>query len=159
MWNLLRKNQGKCSELRDLLETGGELTAVPKAQAHLAECADCQAAVEELRASRVLLRSLPSVGAQASPWFASRVMAAIAARESELRRSLEPWAVVPRLAARLTWISALALLLAGTWLYEMPRSAQSRSFSDATTAESLFDPSPSPAAQDDVLANQVERAQ
>ena len=156
MWNLLRKNQGACSSVRHVLENDGELT--PGLQAHLKACADCQAAMEELQASRALLRKLPSVAPKASPWFVPRVMAAIAARESELRRSVETWAVVPRLAARLTWISALALLLAGTWLYEMPRSAQSRSSSD-TTAESLFDPSPAPGAPDDVLVNQVERAQ
>jgi hypothetical protein len=156
MWSLLRRNQNECSRLRDALETAGELA--PQLLAHLSDCADCRAAAEELQKSRALLRGLPSNGAQASPWFVARVMTAIAARESELRRSAETWTVVPRLAARLTWISALVLLLAGTWLYEMPRSAQSRSSSD-TTAESLFDPSPSPAAQDDVLATQVERAQ
>ena len=156
MWNLLRKNKNECTSLCDAMETGGELA--PQLQAHLTVCADCRAAAQELQESRALFRKLPSSGAQASPWFASRVMSTIIARESELRRSVETWTVVPKLAARLTWISALALLLAGTWLYEMPRSTQPKSSSD-TTAESLFDPSPSTAAQDDVLATQMERAQ
>jgi hypothetical protein len=159
MWNLLRKKQDDCSSLRNLLETKGDIAFLtPGLQTHLKACADCQSAIDEFQTSRTLLRDLPSAGTQASPWFVSRVMAAIAARESELRRSVETWTVVPRLAARLTWISALALLLAGTWLYEMPRSSQPKSSSDIT-AESLFDASPSIAAQDDVLANQVEKPQ
>jgi hypothetical protein len=159
MWNLLRKKQGDCSSLRNLLETKGDIASLtPELQTHLKACADCQSDVDEFQTSRTLLRDLPSIGTPASPWFVSRVMAAIAARESELRRSVETWTVVPRLAARLTWISALALLLAGTWLYEMPRSTQPKSSSDST-AESLFDASPSIPTQDDVLANQVEKPQ
>ena len=159
MRNLLRKNEGECSKIRDLLEANGDVASLTLSlQAHLKACTGCQAAVDEFQASRALLRNLPSVASQASPWFVSRVMSAIAARESELRRSVEAWSVVPRLAARLTWISALALLLAGTWLYEMPRSAPPKSSAEMT-AESLFDASPSVAPQDDVLANQVEKPQ
>ena len=158
MWNWLR-NRNECKGVRDFLEGAGDPSAMKlQLQAHLSGCAACRATAEELKTSRDLLHRLPSVAAQASPWFVSRVMTAIVTRESELRRSVETWTIVPRLAARLTWISALALLLAGTWLYEMPRSAQSKSSND-TSAESLFDPSPSPAAQDDVLANQMERTQ
>ena len=156
MWNLLRKNQGDCRSLHNALEAGDDVASSLKT--HLSTCPDCQASVDEFQASRALLRNLPSVNAQASPWFVSRVMAAIAARESELRRSVETWTVVPRLAARLTWISALALLLAGTWLYEMPRAAQQRPSND-TSGESLFDPSPSLSAHDDLVGTEVERPQ
>ena len=154
MWNLLMKKQTECSLVRDFLEQGGDLAALaPPLQTHLQSCPECQAAVDAFLMGRALLRAIPSRASAAGPWFVPRVMAAIAARETELRRSLETWAFVPRLAARLTWVSALALLLAGTWLYEMPQSAKS---SGDGGVESLFDPSPAPAAQDDVLANQVE---
>jgi hypothetical protein len=104
--------------------------------------------------SRAILRDVPA-STLPGPWFAPRVMAAIAARESELRQSLEAWAAVPRFAARLTWVSALALLLAGGWLYESPRGAQNTG--NQTTAESLFD-SPQSQALDDVLLPSAERA-
>jgi len=44
-------------------------------------------------------------------------MAAIVAGESELRRSMDAWTIVPKLARRLSWVSALALVLAvpGCW--------------------------------------------
>jgi len=76
-------------------------------------------------------------------------MAAIAVRESSLRRSQEAWTVVPKLAARLTWISALALLLAGTWLYQSPSSTQKSG--NESGMETLFDTPSTSAPQDDVL--------
>jgi hypothetical protein len=76
-------------------------------------------------------------------------MAAIAARESELRQSLEAWAAVPRLAARLTWISGLALLVASTWLYQLPKFTPISG--NESAVESLFDSSQSSASQDDVV--------
>src|SRR5207344_3351163 len=105
-------------------------------RAHLAACAECQTAAEDILATRGILAELPRA-AEPGPWFAPRVMAAIAARESELRQSLEAWAAVPRFAARLTWISAVALLLAAGWLYESPKFAQPSG--NQTTAESIFD--------------------
>jgi hypothetical protein len=149
MWNLLRtrKNQDECSRLRDALEAVTEMAALSSARReHLAACPDCQAAADEVLMTGSLLREMPSVAATPAPWFAPRVMAAIAARESELRESLEAWAAVPRLAARLTWVSALALLLASTWLFQLPKSTP-RSGNE-TVAESLFD-SPQPSSQDD----------
>jgi predicted anti-sigma-YlaC factor YlaD len=155
MWSLLKKDKDDCSRLRGALEVNPSAAALaPPLREHLAACEDCQRALDEQSASRELLRALPSRSLEPSPWFAPRVMAAIAARESELRRSLDTWAVLPRLAARLTWVSALALLVAGTWLYEVPRSAPQKSATD-TSVESLFDSAPTqaPAPQDDLLRN------
>jgi hypothetical protein len=115
----------------------------------LAACPDCQNAADELYMSRILLRDVPSRAATPGPWFAPRVMAAIAARESELRQTRDAWALVPKLAARLTWVSALALLLASTWLYEAPKTANTQAGSEGAI-ESLFDTG-QPPAQDDVL--------
>ena len=153
MWNLLgmKKNRNECSRLRDALESGAHgATALTAAQReHLAACADCQEAAEVFTMSRDILRDLPSRAAQPGPWFAPRVMAAIAAHEADLRQSLDAWAAVPRLAARLTWVSALALLLASTWLYSAPRHAQKSGNQNQGSIESLFDAdSPGP---DDVL--------
>jgi len=159
MWNLLgmRKNQGECSRLRDALENGRDVAALSSAQqAHLASCQECQSASADLSTTRALLRDVPERAASPGPWFAPRVMAAIAARESEVWASLETWAAVPRLAARLTWISGLALLLASTWLYESPRFTQNAG--SQATVESLFDSSQSSPPQDDVVLT-LERAQ
>jgi hypothetical protein len=156
MFSLLKRDRATCKSLRDSLEDASGADALsPVQQKHLAECPDCQAAADELLMSRILLKKIPSVTATPAPWFAPRVMAAIAARESELRRSLEAWAAVPRLAARLTWISALALLLASTWLYQLPKSTPNSS--GQSSVDTLFDIQPS-AAQDDLLLAQ-ERGQ
>lgn len=106
---------------------------------------------DELFASRALLREMPAQAAAPGPWFAARVMAAIAARESSVQRTLEACTVVPKFAARLTWISALALLLAGTWLYQSPKAVSKPS--NDSTIESLFDMTPNAASQDDAVIN------
>lgn len=159
MWNLvrMRKNRGECSRLRDALENVADVTALSSVhQKHLAACPACQAASADISMTHIVLRDVPARAASPGPWFAPRVMAAIAARESELRVSLEAWAAVPRLAARLTWISALALLLASTWLYQLPKSTGISGTDGAV--ESLFDSSQSSAPQDDVVLP-LEKAQ
>ncbi len=159
MWDLLRirKKLDECGRLRDALESAADTPALSRAQQeHLAACPQCQVVADDIVMSRALLREVPARAALPGPWFAPRVMAAIAARESELRQSLEAWAAVPRLAARLTWLSALALLLASTWLYQQPKFTP-RSGNE-TVAESLFDSPQSSSSQDDAVLPQ-ERAQ
>ena len=151
------KNRGPCKDVRDSLETSASAVALPASlQEHLSDCVACRTLADELFASRALLRRLPEQAATPGPWFTARVMAAIAARESNLQRTVEAWTVVPQFAARLTWISALALLLAGTWFYEAPKPAAKPG--NESTIESLFDITPNSAAQDDVLVN-FERGQ
>ena len=152
MFNLLgmKKNRDECSRLRDSLEDvaeGAPLSAVQRE--HLVVCADCQQAADAISVSRSVLHQA-SRAAEPGPWFAPRVMAAIAAREADLRQSLDAWAAVPRLAARLTWVSALALLLASTWLYQSPKHAQNPTNQSQGAIESLFDGTQS-AGPDDVL--------
>src|SRR5260370_12269257 len=161
MWDLLRirKKLDECGRRRDALESAADTPALSRAQQeHLAACPQCQVVADDIVMSRALLREVPARAALPGPWFAPRVMAAIAARESELRQSLEAWAAVPRLAARLTWLSALALLLASTWLYKSPQAAPNvaQNSGSQSTVESLFD-SPQSSATDDVLP--AEKAQ
>jgi hypothetical protein len=153
MWSLRKPRQQDCRRLRDVLEDAGGVAVLSAEQReHLAGCPKCQAFADDISASRAIFRDVPASAALPGPWFAPRVMAAIAAQESELRQSLEAWAAVPRFAARLTWISAVALLLAGGWLYESPKFAQTSA--NQTTAESLFD-SPQSAAADDILPTET----
>ena len=159
MWDLLKitKKLDECGRLRDALEGAAETAALSRAhQEHLAACPQCQVAADDIAMSRALLREVPARAALPGPWFAPRVMAAIAARESELRQSLEAWAAVPRLAARLTWLSALALLLACTFLYQLPKFTPRSS--NETVAESLFDSPQSSISQDDAVLP-LEKAQ
>jgi hypothetical protein len=151
MWNLLKtKNRRECSILREALENVIDALELSSPnRTHLTGCVDCQAIAQELFSTRTALQNAKAPAAEPGPWFAPRVLAAIAARESELRQTLEAWAAVPRLAARLTWLSALALLVASTFLYELPKSAPNSG--NETVAESLFD-SPQPSSsQDDVV--------
>ena len=144
------RNRAQCERVRDSLETSASAATLPAAmREHLTECVECRTVADELFASRALLQRMPLRAAEPGPWFAARVMAAIAARESNLQRSLEAWTVVPKFAARLTWVSALALLLAGTWLYQAPKSAPKSG--NGSSVEALFDVAPTSASQDDVL--------
>ena len=166
MWNPLstKKKSEECRSLRDILENtqierASEVSSLSGAQQkHLAACSECQQAADDILMTRTVLRTMPRHSEVSAPWFAPRVMAAIAAKESELRQSLEAWAAVPRFAARLTWVSALALLLASTWLYKSPQASPNvaQNSGSQSTVESLFD-SPQSSATDDVLP--AEKAQ
>lgn len=147
MWSILKKRSSVCDDLRAALENTSPDASPenpeapglsPALQEHLASCPDCQAAADARLMTRFLFRKFPRAAGPDS-WFAPRVMAAIAAREAQLRQSIETWAVLPRLAARLTWVSALALLLMGTWVLESPKFARDSANQPGT--ESLFESS------------------
>lgn len=157
MWGLLRKNREDCDRFRKSLEESESVAAQePALQEHAAACLDCQAAADEILTSRKLLKALPAQADTPRPWFAPRVMAAIAARESELKRSLEAWTAVPKLAAKLTWVSAFALLLASTWLYKRPVPSVP---ANPAVTDSVFENAPPASSNDDVLVSWAGRAQ
>jgi hypothetical protein len=162
MWNLLKKHEEDCMKLQDLLEESAaarpegvrveELNAAwPAAQrAHIAACESCQEAAEDLLATREIFKGVGSTREIARPWFANRVMAAIAARERELSEAASTWLAVPKLASRLAMASGALLLVASTWLYERPSTAPAKQLAAAASQEYLFE-APSPANQDDLL--------
>lgn len=169
---LLNKRGAECRDFQMRLEdaagsapgaqTFAELLAVvPGAMSgHAAQCADCRAAAENLLAARALMAEMPSHAARGGPWFAPRVMAAIAARTVELGRATDTWTFLPKLAARLTWASAIALLLASGWLYQRPVSTAVTAKSVVTdiTGEPLRE-SAMPANNDEVLVSLSEQPQ
>jgi hypothetical protein len=155
MWNPLKKNRSECDRFRELLEEGSGGAVPATLRQHAAQCRDCEAAMEELAASRELLRGLPRQ-AEAGPWFAPRVMAAIRARETELRRSVDAWIIVPKLARRLTWVSALALVLASTWLFDWPASTPSKPVATDITGEPVHEYA-APVNNDDLLLSLAEK--
>jgi hypothetical protein len=168
MNNFLGKRRAQCLEFQSQLEeaTGAApsakvlselLAAAPDAlKAHASACADCRTAAENILAARALLAKLPSYAAAAGPWFAPRVMAAIAARKAELSRAADTWTFLPKLAARLTWISAVALLLASGWLYQKPVSTSAKPVVTDITGEPVVDTA-TPSDNDDVLVSLAER--
>jgi negative regulator of sigma E activity len=120
-------------------------------------CSDCHDAAEDIVAIRILLREAANAPA-AGPWFAPRVMAAIASQEAELSRGAAIWLAVPRFAARLAWIAAAALVFTCTWLYERP-VPQPPQTASVYASEHLFDPPTLPPNHDDVLVSANEKDQ
>jgi len=162
MWNQLKKSDKKCRKLRDLLEDSAaarpeavsirELSEVMSgaAQTHIGACVSCQEAAQDLLATREIFKGVASNSEMEKPWFATRVMAAIAVRERELSEVASTWLAVPRFASRLALASGALLLVASTWLYERPLVTPSQQASTLAAQESLFE-APSSVNQDDVL--------
>jgi hypothetical protein len=155
MWKLVQDGSSDCARFRDLLEAGGRRTLPVALREHAAECPEYEAAVEELAASRELLSLLPRQ-AEVGPWFAPRVMAAIRARESDLRRSVDAWIIVPKLARKLTWLSALALVLASTWLFGGPAATTWKPAATDITGEPVHEYA-APVNNDDLLLSLAEQ--
>jgi hypothetical protein len=162
MWNLLKKSDEACRKLQDLLEDSAAARLAAKSveelsdgfspaeRAHIASCKDCREAAQNLFATREIFKGVAPAGEMARPWFATRVMAAIAARERELSEVASTWLAVPKFASRLAMASAALLLVASTWLYERPLSAPNQHASTLAAQESLFESPPS-MNQDDVI--------
>jgi len=168
MKNFLNKRRAECRDFQSQLEDAAEAAPSTKKfselfqdapnalEAHAATCADCRCAAENIFEARALLARLPSTASMAGPWFAPRVMAAIAARKAELTRAADTWTFLPKLAARLTWASAVALLLASTWLYQKPISSSAKPVLTDITGEPLVDTT-APPTNDDVLVSLAEK--
>jgi hypothetical protein len=167
MWNLLKKSDTECGKLLDLLEESAAarpdatrfeefIEGWPAAQrAHIAACASCQEAAQHLLATRKIFKGVASYAEMERPWFATRVMAAIAARERELTEAASTWLAVPKFASRLAIASGALLLVASTWLYERPVQSTSQHDNTLAAQESIFE-APPPVNQDDVLLNTPE---
>lgn len=162
MFNFLMRKQFECRELWNILDSADRTVplqdvlaeAAPELRAHAAHCEKCHERIEELAAVRELLAPVPPQSTITRPFFASRVMSAIAAREAELSRTLNAWTLIPKLASRVAWAAALAILVAVSLFYQKPAISQ---LGTEPTPESLFDNSPSPASHDDVLVSMVEQ--
>lgn len=127
----------------------------PEDRAHLLACEDCRAATEAWLAVRESLRALPEVVSPTPPWFAARVMAAITAREEELRPAAA-WIAVPRFASRLAWAAAALLVAASTWLYQKPLARLSHPPA-VSAPEGIFDTQSAPVTKDEVLMSLAEK--
>jgi hypothetical protein len=170
MRNLLNRRRDECEQLQDLLESsaagvpGGsieELVATLPAvgRAHFAHCRSCREARHDLLVTRELLARVVAPAKDGGPWFAKRVLSAIAARERELAFPVSAWSMVPRFASRLAWASAIVLVAGSTWLYQRSTSSTIRRPAAASSQEYLFEAPSPPMNQDDVLISMAERNQ
>ncbi len=167
MWNLLKNNNVECGRLRDSLEEAAAkhadaisverlMESLPPAEReHVTSCANCREAAQDLVAAKKLFQGAASFAEEARPWFAVRVMKAIAARERELSLRVSAWREFPRFASRLAWITAVVLLAGSTWLYEKAMKTPSYPVKGAAPQESIFE-APQQTNQDDVLISMEE---
>lgn len=168
MWSLLKKHNEECRRTQDSLEEIAgrrlharnveELLADLPAQerTHAVACTVCREAALDLLAARELFRGTPGASTMDRPFFAARVMAAIAAKERELANLISPWSEVPRFAARLAWITGLVLLAGTTWFYEKGIATPNHSTNGDANQESIFE-TPPPTNPDDVLISMEMR--
>ena len=160
MWNMLKENEecrkfrdgleGVAAKLEDAIRVESLIVLLPEKQrAHFAACADCREAANDLVTVKTLFQGAVSFAAEERPWFAARIIAAIASRERELAERVSAWAEFPRFASRLAWVAAILLLAGTTWFYEAVVRAPSYG---PTGQESIFE-TPQQATPDDVLVS------
>jgi len=161
MWDMLKEKE-ECKRFRDGLDeataqlddavTVEKLSAsLPEEQQkHLVACLGCREAANDLVKVKALFGSAASFAGEVRPWFATRVMAAIASREKKLAVRVSAWTEFPRFASRLAWVAAILLLAGTTWFYESVVRAPSSN--PAGSQESIFEV-PQQTAPDDVLVS------
>ena len=171
MRSLLNRRRDECERLQDLLESSAAegVPGVPgesmearfqslpaDGRAHLADCRSCREIVQELVATRELLLGALAPTGDGGPWFVKRVLAAITAREREMAFPASAWSMVPRIASRLAWATAIVLLAGSTWLYRGSTPSTARQPA-AASQEFLFEAPAGQVNQDDVLISMAER--
>ncbi len=170
MQNLLNRRRDECERLQDLLESSAAdvlvgsieelVESLPaEGRLHFADCRSCREALQDLRTTREMLLGAVAPAEDGGPWFAKRVLSAIAARERELAFPLSAWSLVPRFASRLAWGTAIVLLAGSTWLYQRSTPSTIRQPVAASSAEYLFEAPAPPMNQDDVLISMADRNQ
>jgi hypothetical protein len=119
---------------------------------HAEGCADCSNALEELIVTREALRPMRQETVEANPWFATRVMALIAAREKEIDEQVNGvWIFVRRMAPRIVAFCALLLVVGSTWALQL-KKAEERRQTNSAAAEGLFYTAPTTPVNDDAMS-------
>jgi len=162
MVNPLNWEKNSCQKFRDLLESlpaGKEIrrgmeewrAVLPQEDTrHLGLCRDCLQALEDMVETREALAGYeaPVPG----PWFKTKVMAAIAAQEREEEAQDGVWISVRRLAPRAVALSALLLVLGGSWAVQQ----RNRDLTNGRSADIVGDASGTQNLYDDVSVNLLE---
>jgi predicted anti-sigma-YlaC factor YlaD len=161
MGNLLNRDEANCRRFLDALEelplsgitrkSAEEWRAeLPEAEdEHADRCEACRTALEEFAETR---NELTGVAVhEPGPWFTARVMAAINAREE---KEDGVWIGVRRLAPRLVAVSALLLVLGGSWALELRKTDGVNA--ERRSGDMVFDSSVAPTWYDDGLGMTIE---
>ncbi len=164
MWNMLKGDDEDCRKFRDALEEAAVQRAVALSvqtlmealaaneRKHMETCRDCREAVRELAATKKLFQGAASFAEEERPWFAARVITAIASRERELAERVSAWTEFPRFASRLAWVAAVVLLASTTWFYESVVRAPT--YPSSGSQESIFE-APQQPTPDDILVSRA----
>ena len=164
MGNLVNREYEVCERFRDALDglpAGGNAqrgledwrAELPEAEAqHVDGCKNCRTALEEFAETRAALAGMSVV--EPGPWFTARVMGAIAAKEREEESRDGVWVYVRRLAPRMVALSALLLILGGSWA--MQERNRELANPNGNGGDMVFDSSSSPTWYDDGLGAVLE---
>jgi hypothetical protein len=139
-------------------EMGALLRAMPAdVRGHVPECGNCAMAIEDFVDTRnlLVLAARNASVIKPGPWFSTKVMNAIAGKEKEMEERDGVWQNIMKLAPRLAAISALVLMLAGTWAVQTQKNVEARQMRQP--GESLFEPAGPPALDDDVMISRGTR--
>jgi hypothetical protein len=168
-WPRLSKNsQSYCDQVCDSLERtispehcddvaalDTVLSQLPEGmRKHVYSCETCRIFADDRIEVRGIFAAREAKVAQPGPFFLARVMAAIADRELQLDYAAQTWAAVPRLASRLTVLASLGVLVAASWVYQMPKTTTTAGITSPQASEGLVDVG---ATQDDLLVSPVGR--
>jgi hypothetical protein len=167
MQSLPKQESSGCQEFREELEAtplgenrGSELRMAleqmtPASREHASRCVECRQAAEDLALMRSVLRPLGEVSAEPGPWFSAQVMTAITGRQAEMDLRDGVWISVRRLAPRLVAVSALLLVLASTWTYQLRRT-DVPGVPQAAASDTVLEPGGAAPLNDDVLISASE---
>lgn len=121
------------------------------ARDHARACKNCEEALENLTAIRSVLEPMAAAMPEAGPWFTTRVMAAIRAKERELEERREGvWGSVRRKAPRLAAFCGLLLVLGWAWAMHV-RSVELARGPEMAPVEAVFGTTQNSPFNDDVL--------
>lgn len=119
---------------------------------HLETCDNCRVALEEFAETQSALAEL--ILPEPGPWFTARVMAAIDAKDREEEAADGVWISVRRFAPRMVVVSALLLVLGGSW------AVQQRNMDLANlngkSGDMVFDAASGPSLYDDSVSVPAE---
>jgi anti-sigma factor RsiW len=158
-------NRAGCKTSETLLEDylSGELSrgASEELEAHLRSCAACREALEEARLTERLVRGTFEPAEEPGPAFTHLVMARVNAAEAWIREQKNFWRPFERLAWRLTFTAALALVFLFAYGLQLgsavsaPPAPTPTAFAQPT--ETFEAPAAVPSSADDVLVAMVEK--
>ena len=127
---------------------------------HAAHCVGCRQALTDFADTREALAGMRAHLAAPGPWFATRVMQAISAKEAEIQeRKNSVWISVRRFAPRLAAFATLLLVVGGTWALQLHRAQQHAQQVQLPRVESLFESAPVVPANDDIVMGAAEEQQ